>query len=130
MNPLLHSCSAHLSDRDIVKKCRLQYLHDAHGNLRTWSWPDFTNVLPPPQGAEQQKLQRKYQDRVVAGSCAMPKGMWGNPFNSRCTIVQMAEIGRYKPNDLILDWGTGCGHQVTWLAKYLKFKLNIIIGIL
>lgn len=122
MNPLRHNCSMQLSDDDIVERCRLQYLYDRHAHPLMLMWPEFTNVPPSPQGAEAQKLQKKYQDRVEAGSCLLPRGMWGNPFNSRCTIVQMAEIGKYKPNDLILDWGTGCGHQATLMARYFKFK--------
>ena len=63
-------------------------------------------------------LQQKYDRRVLEeDGCLFPKGMWGHPFNSRCTIVTMATIGNYQPNDLILDWGSGCGHQATTMTR-------------
>ena len=63
-------------------------------------------------------LQQKYDRRVLEeDGCLLPKGMWGHPFNSRCTIVTMATIGNYQPNDLILDWGSGCGHQATTMTR-------------
>ena len=84
---------------------------------------------PPPEDAEHQKLQIKYQKRVSEeGGCYTPKGMWGNPFNSRCTIVTMAQIGKYKPNDLILDWGTGCGHQATWMTRYFPTSILFVFS--
>ena len=108
-----------VSDDDIIAHCRNQtsYLYDA--TFDDWS---LTLSIPPKHLLEKntrdKELQQKYDRRVQKeDGCLFPKGMWGNPFNSRCTIVTMASMGNYKPNDLILDWGSGCGHQATTLSR-------------
>ena len=116
LNPNGHECKIKLNDQQIINLC--QNNTSIH-TVRTINWPEFQNVPPLPPGAEHEELQLKYQRRVSEGGCSFPKGMWGKPFNSRCTIVTMADIGHYKPNDLMLDWGSGCGHQATWMTRYV-----------
>ena len=118
LNPKRHSCYIQLSDEQIINQCMSK-------TIINYQLISDRSLLPTPhpnqplEGNERDKmLQEKYNQRVIEkGGCLLPKGMWGNPFNSRCTIVTMASIGNYKPNDLILDWGSGCGHQATWMTR-------------
>ena len=120
LNPNKHSCGVKLSDDDIIAHCKFQetsHLYDA--TFDNWS---LTFPSPPKHLLENNTmnkvLQQKYDRRVLEeDGCLFPKGMWGHPFNSRCTIVTMATIGNYQPNDLILDWGSGCGHQATTMTR-------------
>ena len=114
LNPNKYDCKIKLKDEEIVNKCQKNlHLQDRHISLR----PEVLRPPPPSHTAEHDKLQLKYQRRVLDGSCSLPNGMWRLPLNSRCTIVTMAEIGNYRPYDLILDWGSGCGHQATWMTR-------------
>jgi ubiquinone/menaquinone biosynthesis C-methylase UbiE len=49
--------------------------------------------------------------------------MWGNNFNSRNTITTVIQKCDYKPNDLVIDWGCGCGHQSTFFSEILGMNM-------
>ena len=123
LNPNKYDCNIKLKDEEIVNNCKKNLLLQ---DRRFSPWPDFLTPPPPSHTAEHDQLQLKYQRRVSEGSCSLPKGMWRLPINSRCTIVTMAEIGNYRPNDLILDWGSGCGHQATWMTRLYGVR---VIGV-
>ena len=119
-NPNKPSGGVELSDDDIIARCKYQKrsrLYDAafdHWSLISPSPPNYLQE----NNTSYKVLQQKYDRRVLEeDGCLLPKGMWGHPFNSRCTIVTMATIGNYQPNDLILDWGSGCGHQATTMTR-------------
>ena len=113
LNSQSHACAVTTSDEELIKRCQEALLHPV-----ILKWPKLPKPPPLPEGSQNQTLQLKYQKRITEDhACLKPKGMWGNPFNSRCTYVTMAQMGNYKPNDLILDWGTGCGHQATWMTR-------------
>ena len=120
LNPNKHSCGVDFSDDDIIAHCKYQKASDPYdATYDNWS---LTFPSPPEHLLENKTrdkvLQQKYDRRVLEeDGCLFPKGMWGHPFNSRCTIVTMATIGNYQPNDLILDWGSGCGHQATTMTR-------------
>ena len=121
LNPNRHDCKVNLSDKEIIQKCQTNISSLSEEEFK---YPSFKPVSPLFPKQEQHKLQGKYQRRVLDGGCSLPKGMWGNPFNSRCTIVTMATIAKYQPNDLILDWGSGCGHQATWMTRQVKLNYH------
>ena len=123
LNPNKYDCKIKLEDEEIVNRCKKNVLLQDRGISPL---PAFLTPPPPSHTAEHDKLQLKYQRRVSEGGCSFPKGMWRKPINSRCTIVTMAEIGNYRPNDLILDWGSGCGHQATWMTRLYGVR---VIGV-
>ena len=120
LNPNRHDCKVNLTDKEIIQKCKTNIWSLKGLELK------YPNFKPASASFPKHELQGKYQRRVLDGGCSLPKGMWGNPFNSRCTLVTMATIGRYQPNDLILDWGSGCGHQATWMTRYVKLDNHIL----
>ena len=123
LNPNRHDCKLNLSDKKIIQQCQtnISLLKGLE-----FKYPSFKPLSASSSKQGQHELQGKYQRRVLDGGCSLPKGMWGNPFNSRCTLVTMATIGKYQPNDLILDWGSGCGHQATWMTRYVKLDKYIL----
>ena len=124
LNPDNHNCNTKLKDEEIVNQCKKNLLLQ---NRSISPLPDFKTPPPPSHTSEHhEKLQLKYQQRVMAGQCSLSKGMWRNNFNGRCTIVTMAELANYKPGDLILDHGCGCGHQATVMTMLYGVR---VIGV-
>ena len=124
LNPNKHLCRFDLSDDQIIEQCMNHTMNYNELKLLRYDNSPVLSISPPLMVLEMDNrdeiLQEKYSRRVLEeNGCLLPKGMWGNPFNSRCTIVTIAKIGNYKPNDLILDWGSGCGHQATWMTRFL-----------
>lgn len=55
-----------------------------------------------------------------ASHCSTHKGMWreGMSVQHKCVLVTVAHILGFRPGQLVLDWGSGCGHKLGW-AKML-----------
>eukprot|EP00933_Yihiella_yeosuensis_P029848 TRINITY_DN23503_c3_g1_i2.p1 TRINITY_DN23503_c3_g1~~TRINITY_DN23503_c3_g1_i2.p1 ORF type:complete len:493 (-),score=88.21 TRINITY_DN23503_c3_g1_i2:63-1541(-) len=62
----------------------------------------------------------KYQRRVAEGGCQTAKGLWGTSWqdSQKCTLMVVAERLGFRPGELVLDWGSGCGHWLTWAKAY------------
>eukprot|EP00928_Gymnodinium_smaydae_P087445 TRINITY_DN71708_c0_g1_i1.p1 TRINITY_DN71708_c0_g1~~TRINITY_DN71708_c0_g1_i1.p1 ORF type:complete len:446 (-),score=61.45 TRINITY_DN71708_c0_g1_i1:41-1378(-) len=62
----------------------------------------------------------KYEERVASGGCHSGGGVWGADWidSHKCTLVVAAERLGFRPGHLLLDWGSGCGHSLSW-AKAL-----------
>ena len=123
LNPNKHSCRVESSDGQILAECRKRAA--AAPEKTTWISLDNAPVIKAI-AKEDVDLQAKYKMRVAQGQCDTSKGMWGNPFNSRCTILTMAKMGPYLPGQTVLDWGTGCGHQATFMTKQYGVR---VVGI-
>ena len=122
LNPRGSSCRVEESDAEILAMCRRTKVA-----ART-PWPSLDH-MPILEAVSEENIgwQAKYKKRVeTEGGCEQSKGMWGNSFNSRCTILTMAKIGPYLPGQTVLDWGTGCGHQATFMTKNLALR---VVGI-
>lgn len=117
LNPNGHKCRVQDPDSQLVAQCRKTVPTAAPKT----PWPnlELAPVLNVENLSEERKSQqKKYYNRVQEeGGCLKPKGVWGNPFDSRCTILTMAKIGPYLPGQAVLDWGSGCGHQATYMTK-------------
>jgi len=62
----------------------------------------------------------KYRHRTADGGCLSAKGVWGTNLQDghKCVLVVVAERLGFKPGELLLDWGSGCGFSLSW-AKAL-----------
>lgn len=115
LNPNGHGCGIAYTDEQLINLCRRNLpFYDTKGNT--------FRLEPPPLlftvDDEMKKLQRKYNDRVQGKhQCETSKGMWGNPFNSRCAVVTAGIMGQYQRGQVVLDFGAGCGHQATFMTQ-------------
>ena len=145
LNQKKSSCRVKSSDCQLLAECRKRVaaakgarpsppphlmVNDGKPNVlgapEKTAWVNLDNAPVLKEIArEDVHWQAKYEERVKRrGGCEQSKGMWGNAFNSRCTILTMAKIGPYLPGQTVLDWGTGCGHQATFLTK--QFGVHVV----
>jgi SAM-dependent methyltransferase len=119
LNARGHICRIKKTDAELLEECRKKMASTASPPSTPWPALDEIPILKLKDlPAKEMDLQKKYERRVKnEGGCLKPKGMWGNLFNSRCTILTMAKAGPYLPGQLVLDWGAGCGHQATYMTK-------------
>lgn len=63
---------------------------------------------------------KTYEQRVAAGGCQSNRGSWGKGFSShlKCVLVVIGELLNFRPGELILDWGSGCGHALSWAKMF------------
>eukprot|EP00435_Cladocopium_sp_Y103_P033664 s1811_g8.t1 len=66
------------------------------------------------------KKIRKYEDRANSLQCQDSRGMWHQAMSDvhKCVLISVGHWLRFRPGELVLDWGSGCGHKLSW-AKML-----------
>lgn len=66
----------------------------------------------------------KYKHRVAEGGCQSERGLWGSNLldSHKCVLMVVAELLRFRPGELLLEWGSGCGHMLSWAKAY--FDVN------
>lgn len=110
-SPLHPRCAVQFTDASLVQQSRIK-----DGFMQPPS--QIHNV---PNCPEQNDIVQynKYTHRIRHNRCSWASGLWVEPLADRfkCMIVTTAIRLEYKPKDLVLDWGTGCGHMLTWLEK-------------
>lgn len=62
----------------------------------------------------------KYSERALSLQCQSSHGMWHDAMSEihKCILISVAHLLGFQPGGLLLDWGSGCGHSMTW-AKML-----------
>lgn len=62
----------------------------------------------------------KYEQRVSEGGCHSAEGLWGTAWHNshKCVLITVAELFNFRPGHLLLDWGSGCGHMLSWAKAF------------
>lgn len=62
----------------------------------------------------------KYSRRVSRNQCAYESGLWTEPMADRfkCMTQVVGLKLNIRPAARMLDWGSGCGHMLTWFNKF------------
>lgn len=62
----------------------------------------------------------KYERRVLAGGCHSTRGLWGTSWEDshKCVMLVVAERLGFRPGELLLEWGSGCGHAMSWAKMF------------
>lgn len=114
-------CGMVYDDQQLVRKCRSRRYDtnlglERHDILQGITCPAADISLDPPLAF---KLQ-KYGERAEAHQCQSSKGMWREAMSDvhKCVLITVAHIMDFRPGQLVLDWGSGCGHKLSW-AKQL-----------
>ena len=78
-----------------------------------WGWEDETSW--PDEGG-----MKKYRTRSSDGGCQSQTGAWGTNMQDalKCVLVVIAEKFDFRPGELLLDWGSGCGFTMSWAKAY------------
>lgn len=116
-------CGMVYDDKNLVYRCksRRPFSTTKRRNdvLHGIQCPTLQDISLDPNMA--QKLA-KYETRASApaDSCQSSKGMWRQPMSDvhKCVLITVAHLLDFRPGQLVLDWGSGCGHKLTW-AKAL-----------
>eukprot|EP00928_Gymnodinium_smaydae_P067209 TRINITY_DN50151_c0_g1_i1.p1 TRINITY_DN50151_c0_g1~~TRINITY_DN50151_c0_g1_i1.p1 ORF type:complete len:479 (+),score=93.60 TRINITY_DN50151_c0_g1_i1:2-1438(+) len=119
-------CGLTFTDSLLVRRCRsrrknkLEHLAvDTRKSARL-----FPTISCPAQKVElEEDLARrlqKYTDRADSLQCQDPRGMWRQEMSDahKCVLLTVAHMMDFRPGQLVLDWGSGCGHKLSW-AKML-----------
>merc|ERR1719487_769420 len=86
--------------------------------VQSLSCPDASEIS---LGDELSRKLHKYSAR--AGpllQCQSKAGMWRREMSEvhKCVLITVAHLMDFRPGQLVLDWGSGCGHKISW-AKQL-----------
>merc|ERR1712151_766201 len=127
-------CGVGFADESLVGRCRQQRALKYRADMV--DVPGFSEVVRPlsrpadlqcpardvviEDHFENEHDMQKYRTRMADGQCHGEEGMWGGKFNAghKCVLVTVAHLLGFLPGQLVLDWGSGCGHMLTW-AKAL-----------
>ncbi|CAD7957426.1 unnamed protein product [Amoebophrya sp. A120] len=68
--------------------------------------------------------ENKYLFRVRRNQCSYESGLWAEPMADRfkCMMTTIGIRQQFQPGDTVFDWGSGCGHMLTWFAKYFGIR--------
>eukprot|EP00929_Paragymnodinium_shiwhaense_P043204 TRINITY_DN22251_c0_g1_i1.p1 TRINITY_DN22251_c0_g1~~TRINITY_DN22251_c0_g1_i1.p1 ORF type:complete len:498 (-),score=206.71 TRINITY_DN22251_c0_g1_i1:170-1663(-) len=79
----------------------------------------------PASGSGDHHENDKYQERADGSGCDGDKGMWNGDAGPmiRFKYEAVARLFKLKNKDFrVLDWGSGCGHQLDIIAKENGFQ--------
>lgn len=116
-------CGMVYDDQTLVYKCRSRRpfvsVPQRKDTLDSIKCPGANDIALESDLAERLS---KYGHRASdpSNSCQSSKGMWREPMSDvhKCVLVTIGNLLDFRPGHLILDWGSGCGHKLTW-AKAL-----------
>jgi len=62
----------------------------------------------------------KYEERALEHFCDNQSGAWGENYVNyhKCVLLVVAERMGFQPGQLMLDWGSGCGHTLSWAKMF------------
>lgn len=131
----LASCGMTYTDAQLVRRCRsrrarplvlAQPLAMLDAAQRP---PGRIRVRCPRSGAvgfdsSMRKNLEVYQGRAQANKCQTSQGMWQDTPSSvhRCVLVTIGHFLNFMPGQRVLDWGSGCGHALSWAKMF--FDVN------
>lgn len=115
-------CGMVFTDSQLVRRCRARRKMVDFSEGRPGEW---LKTLKCPSGeltATGHYLERmeKYGERARSLQCQSARGMWNQDMGDvhKCVLITVAHWMNFRPGQLVLDWGSGCGHKLSW-AKVL-----------
>ncbi|CAE6913154.1 NMT3 [Symbiodinium natans] len=100
-------------------RCPTAEEEDAFFSLRPKAWRERSAVAAEKYGV------RSQGSRKQSGlGCEEPASEWRvdlRPLH-KCVFVVIMERLRLPPGSLVLDWGAGCGHKLTWAAQLYDLR--------
>lgn len=115
-------CGMVYNDEVLVYKCRSRRYDrtaDRSALLQGIRCPNTEAIdLDPDLARRLQKYGQRAQ--APADQCQSSRGMWREAMSDvhKCILITVAHLLDFRPGQLALDWGSGCGHKLTW-AKSL-----------
>lgn len=126
------ACGLVYTDAQLVRRCRSRryWKRDAYpvesGAIEEDRSREVLNKITCPDSTaidldeELSRKLKKYSDRARALQCQSGAGMWRRQMGEvhKCVLISIAHLLDFRPGNLVLDWGSGCGHKLSW-AKQL-----------
>lgn len=114
-------CGMVYSDRMLVYRCRSRHPYSSGRRtelLRGIQCAAADIDLDPSMSGKLEKYGARA--RAPADSCQSAKGMWREAMSDvhKCVLITIGQLLDFRPGQLVLDWGSGCGHKLSW-AKAL-----------
>lgn len=118
-------CGLVFTDDQLVRRCRSFRKNAAVAKRLEETQKAFDSIQCPMVDQLQVEEQlgkkiRKYEDRANSLQCQDSRGMWHQAMSDvhKCVLISVGHWLRFRPGELVLDWGSGCGHKLSW-AKML-----------
>lgn len=125
------NCGLVFTDTQLIRRCRSRrywkytYPAESGATLEDKSRKDLKKITCPDSsainlGTELSKKLEKYSERALSLQCQSGAGMWRREMSEihKCVLISVAHLLDFRPGNLVFDWGSGCGHKISW-AKQL-----------
>lgn len=111
-------CGMAFTDQQLIRRCRARLRHRVTHNTALAGIRCPANEIRLDEELARKLL--KYSERAEAMQCQDHRGMWREEASDvhKCVLITVAHMMNFRPGQLVLDWGSGCGHSLTW-AKML-----------
>ena len=85
-----------------------------------WGWEDDTEGSEDEGNIGNMIDMKKYRIRASDGGCQSQRGTWSADVQDalKCVLVVIAERFSFRPGELLLEWGSGCGFAMSWAKAY------------
>jgi SAM-dependent methyltransferase len=108
-------CFVRAPDKELLQNCRLLVSSSSQNRSTEERYQVLAKLVPPQVKIKEDET--KYGSRMKNKQCETAKGMWRGIPNLRCTGLTTARRHAWKPGDIILDIGSGCGHFATMMTR-------------
>ncbi|CAK8986740.1 unnamed protein product [Durusdinium trenchii] len=107
------SCFTEADDQTLALRCRSRRFDSLLLAQKEQARKAFEWRCPSQSSGS----RNKYSEQSFR-NCAAGFGSWGRRIEShlKCVAVQVAETLQLRPEESVLDWGSGCGWALTWMS--------------
>ncbi|CAE7700820.1 unnamed protein product, partial [Symbiodinium microadriaticum] len=114
-------CGMVYTDDQLVRRCRAMRRNVGVPD-RSSTVIDHINCPASTASVDEELAQKiqKYSNRANQLQCQDSRGMWNEAMSDihKCVLITVGHWLGFRPGQLMLDWGSGCGHKLSW-AKML-----------
>jgi len=131
-NPMLNAVTPQSCEESSIDRVKAMVAMVRSSSTREYDSPttiDLTNVVCPHYVQSDNAAERMYRE----SSCTDPASLL-NPFVAdevadvmrrdhdfagrvRCRLKLVAEAFQFRPHDIVLDWGSGCGYHLDFFKR-------------
>mmetsp|Transcript_6066 Transcript_6066/g.11077 ORF Transcript_6066/g.11077 Transcript_6066/m.11077 type:complete len:440 (-) Transcript_6066:63-1382(-) len=115
-------CGMVYTDNQLVRRCRAMRRNVGTAERSSRAIEDIQCPETSDLSVEADLGRKiaKYNNRANQLQCQDSRGMWNEAMSDvhKCVLITVSHWLGFRPGQLVLDWGSGCGHKLSW-AKML-----------